>query len=135
MATTTQPQNILMDEPLNLPNNSAHNNNYGNINANIRTSAGMSMHMHPARLNSLEFLHKPRRLSNVKLHRLPQDELQRNTDMNKGMYFNGKQVHAHHPFINSGANFNAHHQDVSKLGEEEDEISPLSHDNFQYESE
>ncbi|AJR38204.1 Pig2p [Saccharomyces cerevisiae YJM326] len=135
MATTTQPQNILMDEPLNLPNDSAHNNNYGNINANIRTSAGMSMHMHPARLNSLEFLHKPRRLSNVKLHRLPQDELQRNTDMNKGMYFNGKQVHAHHPFINSGANFNAHHQDVSKLGEEEDEISPLSHDNFQYESE
>ncbi|CAI4064722.1 putative protein phosphatase regulator PIG2 SKDI_09G1180 [Saccharomyces kudriavzevii IFO 1802] len=133
MATTTQPQNILMDESLNLPITSSNGDNYGNINANIRTSTGMGMHMRPARLNSLEFLHMPRRLSNVKLHRLPQDELQRNTNLNKSMYFNGKQVHAHHPFINRSMDPSAHHQNVDR--EEEDEISPLSHDNFQYESE
>ncbi|CAI4039713.1 hypothetical protein SMKI_09G1210 [Saccharomyces mikatae IFO 1815] len=135
MATTTQPQSILMDEPLNLPNNSTHDNKYGNVNANIRTSTGMGMHMHPVRLNSLEFLHMPRRLSNVKLHRLPQDELQRNTNMNKGMSFNGQQVHAHHPFVLPGMDSSANNKNVIKIGEEEDEISPLSHDNFQYESE
>ncbi|EJS43293.1 pig2p [Saccharomyces arboricola H-6] len=138
MATTTQPQNILMNEPLNLPSNgssSSSSNGYGGGSSNIRTSTGMNMHMHPVRMNSLEFLHMPRRLSNVKLHRLPQDELQRNTNMNKGMSFNGKQVHAHHPFINQGKDLSAHRQSVDNEGEEEDEISPLSHDNFQYESE
>ncbi|CAI4065387.1 hypothetical protein N7582_002998 [Saccharomyces uvarum] len=136
MATTTQPQNILMEEPLNVPSSSSSNSNnssnYGNANANIRTPSGV--HIHHPRLNSLEFLHMPRRISNVKLHRLPQDELQRNTNLNKSMSINGNQVHAHHPFINPSVDL-SNHQNVEREEEEEDEISPLSHDNFQYDSE
>ena len=131
MATTTQPQNILMDESLNIPSGS-NSSHYGNTNANVRTPSGT--HTHHPRLNSLDFLHMPRRLSNVKLHRLPQDELRRNTNLNKSMSINGNQVHAHHPFINPGAEVGAH-QNVEREEEEEDEISPLSHDNFQYDSE
>ncbi|CAI5170431.1 AVN_HP_G0120120.mRNA.1.CDS.1 [Saccharomyces cerevisiae] len=101
-----------MDELKSSFNNSAHNNNYGNINANIKNSAGMSMHMH-CQAELWSFCTSP-------------------GDYLMECIFNGKQVHAHHPFINSGANFNAHHQDVSKLGRVGTK-SPLSHDNFQYE--
>ncbi|CCD22420.1 putative protein phosphatase regulator PIG2 NDAI_0A02620 [Naumovozyma dairenensis CBS 421] len=66
-------------------------NSRSNINYNITSNSNSSSNSPtPSQLpfNSLSFLHKPKRVSQMKMNNLPKEQLERNTNMNKDLQSN-----------------------------------------------